>query len=65
MIGKSRPALVLEAIRTMQDAGVEPDIWKIEGLDHRDDCETVVATARRGGRNEVGCIVLGRAADEC
>jgi myo-inositol catabolism protein IolC len=59
-----RPSLVLEAIRTLQEAGVEPDIWKIEGLDHRYDCEQVVATARRDGRNEVGCIVLGRAADD-
>jgi myo-inositol catabolism protein IolC len=59
-----RPLLVLEAIRTLQDAGVEPDIWKIEGLDHRYDCEQVVATARRDGRIDVGCIVLGRAADD-
>ena len=61
---RMRPALVLQAIRTLQDAGVEPDIWKIEGLDHREDCERVVATARRDGRSEVGCIVLGRGADE-
>jgi myo-inositol catabolism protein IolC len=59
-----RPALVPQAIRAMQDAGVEPDIWKIEGLDYREDCEKVVATARRDGRNEVSCIVLGRAADD-
>jgi myo-inositol catabolism protein IolC len=59
-----RPALMLQAIRTLQDAGVEPDVWKIEGLDARDDCERVVATARREGRHEVGCIVLGRGVDE-
>jgi myo-inositol catabolism protein IolC len=59
-----RPSLVLQAIRALQDAGVEPDIWKIEGLDHRYDCEQVVATARRDGRIDVGCIVLGRAADD-
>jgi myo-inositol catabolism protein IolC len=58
-----RPALVLQAIRTLQDAGVEPDVWKVEGLDRRQDCEHVVATARRGGRSEVGCIVLGRNAE--
>ena len=58
-----RPALVLQAIRTLQDAGVEPDVWKVEGLDRRQDCEHVVATARRGGRNDVGCIVLGRDAE--
>ena len=59
-----RPALMLEAIRTLQDAGVELDIWKIEGLDRRDDCKRLVATARRDGRDEVGCIVLGHGADE-
>jgi myo-inositol catabolism protein IolC len=59
-----RPALVLQTIRTLQDAGVEPDVWKIEGLDRRDDCERVVATARRDGRDVVSCIVLGRGADE-
>ena len=58
-----RPRLVLQAIRTLQDAGVEPDVWKVEGLNRREDCEHVVATARRGGRSEVGCIVLGRNAE--
>lgn len=58
-----RPALMLQTIRTLQDAGVEPDIWKIEGLDRREDCERVVTTARRDGRDDVGCIVLGRGAD--
>ncbi|MDQ2931426.1 MAG: DUF2090 domain-containing protein [Gemmatimonadota bacterium] len=59
-----RPALMLETIRTLQDAGVEPDVWKIEGLDRREDCASIVETARRGGRSGVGCIVLGRGADE-
>jgi myo-inositol catabolism protein IolC len=43
---------------------VEPDIWKIEGLDAADACTDVVAEARRGGRDRVCCIVLGRAAPE-
>ncbi|MGI8401807.1 MAG: 2-deoxy-5-keto-D-gluconate 6-phosphate aldolase domain-containing protein [Gemmatimonadaceae bacterium] len=59
-----RPALMLETIRALQDAGVEPDVWKIEGLDRREDCAAIVATATRGGRSGVGCIVLGRGADE-
>ena len=59
-----RPALVIEAMRALQDAGVEPDVWKIEGLARRADCERVVETARQGGRDTVGCIVLGRGADE-
>lgn len=59
-----RPELTRETVRALQDAGVEPDVWKIEGLDLRDDCERMVATARRDGRSTVGCIVLGRGADE-
>lgn len=59
-----RPDLMLQAIRAFQDADIEPDVWKIEGLDRREDCERVVETARRGGRHHVGCIVLGRGADE-
>ena len=57
---KLRPKLMVGAIEALQDAGVEPDVWKIEGLDRREDCERIVATARRGGRGQVGCIVLGR-----
>jgi 5-dehydro-2-deoxygluconokinase len=59
-----RPRLMVEAIRQLQDAGVEPDIWKIEGLDRREDCEKIVAIARRDGRSHVSCIVLGRGEDE-
>ena len=39
-------------------------MWKIEGLDRREDCEKIVAAARRGGRDKVGCIVLGRGEDD-
>jgi myo-inositol catabolism protein IolC len=43
---------------------VEPDIWKIEGLDRREDCERIAQTVRREGRDKVACVVLGRGADE-
>ena len=59
-----RPMLMDEAIRALQGAGIEPDVWKIEGLGRRDDCERIVRTVRRDGRNAAGCIVLGRGADE-
>ena len=54
-----RPQLMVRAIQELQDAGVEPDLWKIEGLDRREDCEKMVAAARRGGRDKVSCIILG------
>jgi len=59
-----RPRLMAQAIQQLQDAGVEADVWKIEGLDRREDCTKVVAVARRNGRDKVGCIVLGRGEDD-
>ena len=59
-----RPLLMAQAIQQLQDAGVEADVWKIEGLDRREDCTKVVAVARRNGRDKVGCIVLGRGEDD-
>ena len=58
-----RPALMVQAINELQDAGVEPDVWKIEGIERKEDCQKVVAAARRAGRDQVGCIVLGRGED--
>jgi 5-dehydro-2-deoxygluconokinase len=57
------PGLMVRAIQQLQEAGIEPDVWKIEGLDGRQDCARVVAAARQGGRDRVGCIVLGRGED--
>lgn len=59
-----RPGLVVRTIEDSQSAGVEPDIWKIEGLDRREDCERVSVKARSGGRDRVSCIVLGRGAND-
>ena len=59
-----RPKLMVQTILQLQDAGVEPDVWKIEGLDRSQDCEKIVAAAHRAGRDHVGCIVLGRGEDE-
>jgi 5-dehydro-2-deoxygluconokinase len=59
-----RPGLMVQAIHQLQDAGVEADVWKIEGLDRREDCAKVVAAARRGGRDMVGSIILGRGEDD-
>src|SRR5438874_1364232 len=59
-----RPGLMVQAIRQLQDAGVDADVWKIEGLDRPEDCVKVVTAARRNGRDKVGCIVLGRGEDD-
>jgi 5-dehydro-2-deoxygluconokinase len=59
-----RPALMVQAIHELQDGGVEADVWKIEGIERKEDCQKVVEAARRGGRDRVGCIVLGRGEDD-
>jgi myo-inositol catabolism protein IolC len=59
-----RPGLMRRAIRELHEAGVEPDIWKIEGLDRREDCEAISRIARDAGRDLVVCVVLGRGADD-
>jgi myo-inositol catabolism protein IolC len=59
-----RPELVVRTLSQLQDAGVEPDIWKIEGIDSQEDCERISKTARREGRDGVICVVLGRGADD-
>jgi len=55
-----RPYLTLAAIAEIQAAGVEPDIWKIEGLDRRRDCQLLAELIRRDGREGVKAVVLGR-----
>jgi len=59
-----RPDLMIAAVHELQGLGVEPDVWKIEGLDKREDCVRVAEDTRRDGRDEVGNIVLGRGEDD-
>ena len=58
-----RPELMRRAIEAAQNAGIEVDVWKIEGVDERDDAATLAEQARSGpGRENVKCVVLGRGA---
>ena len=59
-----RPTLMMEVIQELQSAGVEPDIWKIEGIDSREHCRLISDLVRSGGRDRVTCVVLGRGADD-
>jgi myo-inositol catabolism protein IolC len=59
-----RPGLTVQTLHELQDVGVEPDVWKVEGLDRREDCVNLVLAARRDDRNRVGCIILGGGQDE-
>jgi 5-dehydro-2-deoxygluconokinase len=59
-----RPELMRRTIVELREAGVEPDVWKIEGIDAREDCEKIAETCREDGRDGVICVVLGRGADD-
>lgn len=59
-----RPVLMLEAIAELRAAGVEPDVWKIEGVDEQGDCELLAALTMADGRSGVRSVVLGRGADD-
>lgn len=59
-----RPFLTLQAIAEIREAGVEPDIWKIEGLDRRRSCELLADLIKKDGRDGVGAVVLGRGAND-
>lgn len=58
-----RPGLMLKAVAELQERGVEPHVWKLEGLARTSDYETVAAQCRANGRDHVACVVLGRGAD--
>src|SRR4051795_11740747 len=60
-----RPELMRRAIQEIQDFGIEVDIWKIEGVDAREDAETLARQSRSGeGRENVVCVLLGRGASD-
>jgi myo-inositol catabolism protein IolC len=59
-----RPELMRRTIAEIQDFGIEVDVWKIEGVDERSDCEMLAEQTRRGGRDGVVCVLLGRGADD-
>jgi len=59
-----RPGLMRVAIAELQESGVEADIWKIEGIDDPADCAMISEQCRMAGRDHVGCVVLGRGADD-
>jgi myo-inositol catabolism protein IolC len=54
-----RPKLMVESIKEIQEAGVEPAIWKLEGVDKPESAKAVVKQAQSNGR-KVGVITLGR-----
>jgi myo-inositol catabolism protein IolC len=59
-----RPELMRRTIEALQGEDVEPDVWKIEGVDERSDAEMLAEQTRAGGRDGVACVLLGRGAND-
>ena len=59
-----RPKLAVQVVEEMREKGADPDIWKIEGLDTKQDCEKVATSIKDGGREDVIAVVLGRGAND-
>lgn len=56
-----RPNLTVKVIEELQNANIEPDIWKIEGMENEDSYKIVALQVRKEGRDNVGIVILGRA----
>jgi len=54
-----RPKLMVRMIQQLQNFGIQPDIWKLEGVDRPEDAAALVKQARSGGR-QCGIVTLGR-----
>ncbi|MDP2585572.1 MAG: DUF2090 domain-containing protein [Candidatus Levybacteria bacterium] len=59
-----RPNLTVEVMKELQNVNVEPDIWKIEGMENEDSYKIVSLQARKGERNNVGIVILGRSENQ-
>lgn len=51
---------LLPAIIDLREKGIEPDVWKLEGMEAKNDYESVVAKIKEGARRNVGLVILGR-----
>jgi myo-inositol catabolism protein IolC len=60
-----RPELMRQSIENIQDFGIEVDIWKIEGVESREDAQMLIEQTRKGeGRENVVSVLLGRGASD-
>lgn len=55
-----RPGLMVQMVEEFHAAGVEPDIWKIEGMSDPADYTAFVKETQIDGREHVGTVILGR-----
>lgn len=54
----------ISAIKDLQNGKVEPDVWKLEGMENEEEYREIVAQAQSQNRRSVGVVVLGRGAKQ-
>jgi myo-inositol catabolism protein IolC len=60
VLAEGQLELIINSITELQNAQVEPDIWKVEGMQNESSYEKIVAASREGGRENVSVVILGR-----
>lgn len=62
LIGSNLPNLenLISAINKLREKGIEPNVWKLEGMENKNDYESVVSKIKEGERQSVGLVILGR-----
>jgi 5-dehydro-2-deoxygluconokinase len=47
-------------ITQLRQYDIQPDVWKLEGMENKDDYIKVVEKIKEGERINVGLVILGR-----
>lgn len=50
----------IAAIKELQSAGIEPDIWKLEGMETEKEFQNIISQVQGGSRRNVKVVILGR-----
>jgi len=50
-------------IEELNNNGIEPDVWKLEGSEKRENYEAITSSVQKNGRDNVGIIILGGGED--
>jgi 5-dehydro-2-deoxygluconokinase len=59
-----RPQLVRQSMQEFYAAGIEPAVWKIEGMDDALELAETALAVQSGGRADRGLVILGRDEDK-
>jgi 5-dehydro-2-deoxygluconokinase len=61
---KTRLELTIKSIKKMQESKINPDIWKVEGLESAEDYKLLAEQVKSEGRDKAKIIILGQKAED-